>query len=50
MGGNLVEYSLLLALIVIVCLSAMSYFGKAATGKMSCASSAVSNEVANAPC
>jgi len=42
-GANLVEYAMLMALIVVVCLSAIQAFGKSATNKMSCASSAVTN-------
>jgi Flp pilus assembly pilin Flp len=49
-GANLVEYSLLLALIVVVCLSALSVFGRNATKKMSCVSSVITNEIANATC
>jgi pilus assembly protein Flp/PilA len=41
-GANLVEYAMLMALIVVVCLSAMQAFGRNAASKMSCASSAVS--------
>lgn len=41
-GSNLVEYSLLVALIFVVALSAVQVFGKNATNKMSCASSAIS--------
>ena len=49
-GANLVEYSLLLALIVIVCLSALTVFGRTATGKMSCVSSVVTGQIPNMRC
>lgn len=42
-GANLVEYSMLLALIFVVALAAVQLFGKNATKKMSCASSAITN-------
>ena len=32
-GSNLVEYSMLMALIVVVCLAAMTFFGSAATSQ-----------------
>ncbi len=40
-GANLVEYAMLVALIFLVALGAVQYFGKNATSKMSCASSAI---------
>jgi len=40
-GANLVEYAMLMALIVVVCLSAIQMFGRNASTKMSCVSSAV---------
>jgi Flp pilus assembly pilin Flp len=49
-GANLVEYAMLLALIVITCLSAMAYFGRNASGKMSCVSSAVTQQVSGITC
>jgi Flp pilus assembly pilin Flp len=49
-GSNLVEYALLMALIVIACLSALTVFGKNSTGKMSCVSSAITNQAANIVC
>jgi Flp pilus assembly pilin Flp len=49
-GSNLVEYSLLMALIVVVCLGAITMFGRNATGKMSCVSSVITNQVTNATC
>jgi Flp pilus assembly pilin Flp len=49
-GSNLVEYSLLVALIVVVCLGAMTYFGNNATGKMSCVSSAIAGQYGNVAC
>jgi Flp pilus assembly pilin Flp len=42
-GANLVEYSMLVALIFVVALAAVQLFGKNATTKMSCASSAITN-------
>ncbi len=42
-GANLVEYAMLVALIFVVALSAVQLFGNRATGKMSCASSAITN-------
>jgi Flp pilus assembly pilin Flp len=49
-GSNLVEYTLLVALIVIVCLSALTVFGRNTTQKLSCVSSAISNQVGNVTC
>jgi Flp pilus assembly pilin Flp len=49
-GANLVEYSMLVALIVVVCLGALTYFGDNATGKMSCVSSAISGQNSDAIC
>ncbi len=49
-GSNLVEYSMLIALIVVVCLSAVTFFGSRATSKMDCASSAVVNQVGGVSC
>jgi Flp pilus assembly pilin Flp len=49
-GGNLVEYALLLALILIVCLSALTVFGRNATNKMNCAGSVISQEITNVTC
>jgi len=40
-GANLVEYAMLVALIFLVALGAVQFFGKNATNKMSCASSAI---------
>jgi len=41
-GANLVEYAMLMALIVLVCLSAVQLFARNANAKMSCAASAIS--------
>lgn len=49
-GSNLVEYSMLIALIVVVCLSAVTFFGNTATSKMDCASSAIVNQVGGVRC
>ena len=49
-GANLVEYSMLLALIIVVCLSAITFFGRNATSKMDCAQSAVVNQVGGVTC
>ena len=49
-GANLVEYSMLIALIVVVCLAAMTAFGNAATEKMDCASSAIVSQVGGVNC
>jgi Flp pilus assembly pilin Flp len=49
-GSNLVEYAMLVALIVVVCLGALTYFGDSATGKMSCVSSAISGEYSDVTC
>ena len=49
-GANLVEYSMLIALIFVVCLAAMTYFGEAATDKMDCASDAIGNQIAGQTC
>jgi Flp pilus assembly pilin Flp len=49
-GANLVEYSMLIALIVVVCLAAVTFFGNTATSKMNCASSAVTNQVGGVTC
>ena len=44
-GANLVEYALLIALIVLVCLGGISLFAKKTTSKLDCASSAIRSEV-----
>jgi Flp pilus assembly pilin Flp len=49
-GSNLVEYALLMALIVVACLSAVTLFGRNATAKMSCVSSVITDAVPNARC
>jgi Flp pilus assembly pilin Flp len=49
-GANLVEYSMLLALIFIACLTAVTFFGDGATGKMSCVSSTITNQATNVTC
>lgn len=49
-GANLVEYSMLIALIVVVCLSAMTFFGNAATSKMDCASDAIVTQTGGVDC
>jgi len=48
-GANLVEYAMLMALIVVVCLSAIQMFGRNASTKMSCTSSAVINAGQSGP-
>ena len=42
-GANLVEYAMLVALIFVVALAAVQFFGKQATSKMNCSSSAITN-------
>ena len=49
-GANLVEYSMLIALIVVVALSAVTFFGEAATSKMDCASDAIVDQVGGVNC
>jgi Flp pilus assembly pilin Flp len=49
-GANLVEYSMLIALIVVVCLAALQTFGSKAASKMTCDSSAVSNQSGGVTC
>jgi len=49
-GANLVEYAMLMALIVVVCLSAIQAFGRNATNKMSCAASSVANQSGGVSC
>ena len=49
-GSNLVEYSMLLALIVVVCLSAMNIYAKATADKTNCVQSATTNEVGGLRC
>jgi len=49
-GSNLVEYSMLIALIVVVCLAATTAFGNAATSKMDCASDAIVSQVGGVNC
>jgi hypothetical protein len=39
-----------MALIVVVCLSALTLFGRNATNKMSCVSSTITNQVSNVSC
>lgn len=40
-GSNLVEYAMLMALIVVVCLSAVQVFANNANRRLSCSSSAI---------
>lgn len=40
-GSNLVEYAMLMALIVVVCLSAIQVFANNANRRLSCSASAV---------
>ena len=47
LGGNLVEYSMLLALILIACLAAVSMFGRVTTSKTYCVQSAIVNEASD---
>ena len=49
-GGNLVEYALLLCLILLACLGAVSFFGRSATGKVDCVSSAITQQVGGVSC
>jgi len=49
-GANLVEYSMLIALIVVVALSAVTFFGNTATSKMDCASDAIVSQVGGVDC
>jgi len=49
-GANLVEYAMLIALIVVVCLGAMTVFGNNAKAKISCSSSAVVNQTGGVSC
>jgi len=49
-GANLVEYAMLMALIVVVCLSAVQLFGRNANSKMNCAASSVANQTAGVTC
>jgi len=42
-GASLVEYALLAALIAMVCLVAISYFGSATGGRLSSSGSAITN-------
>ena len=49
-GSNLVEYAMLMALIVVVCLAALTAFGNAATSKMDCASDAIVSQVGGVNC
>ena len=42
-GSNLVAYAMLVALIFLVALGAVQFFGVKATNKMSCASSSITN-------
>lgn len=43
-GSNLVEYALLVALIILVALSAVRFFAANASSKMSCAASTIEAE------
>jgi Flp pilus assembly pilin Flp len=42
-GASLVEYALLAALIAMVCLVAISYFGSATSGRLSSSGSSIAN-------
>ena len=48
-GSNLVEYAMLMALIVVVCLSAVQVFANNANKKFSCSSSAIAAAGTGAP-
>ena len=47
-GSNLVEYAMLMALIVVVCLSAVQMFANNANKKFSCSSSSIAAAGTNA--
>ncbi len=52
-GAGLVEYALLLAMIAIVCFSAVSFFGgnsKAGYGRSTCSIAAATGDAAPGPC
>lgn len=49
-GSNLVEYAMLMALIVVVCLGALTVFGNNAKAKISCSSSAIVGQVGGVTC
>jgi len=49
-GANLVEYAMLIALIFVVCLSAVAVFGKVTTGKTDCVATAISAVDGSADC
>jgi len=42
-GASLVEYALLVALIALVCLAAVTYFGSATSGRLSSNASSISS-------
>lgn len=44
-GANLVEYAMLIALIVLVCLGGISLFARNTSAKLSCTGSAIGNQV-----
>ena len=49
-GASLVEYAMLVALIIVVCLAALTVFGNNAKAKISCSSSAIVNQVGGVTC
>ena len=49
-GANVVEYAMLVALIIVVCLGAMTVFGNNARAKVSCSSSAIVNQTGGVTC
>ena len=49
-GANVVEYAMLVALIVVVCLGALTVFGNNAKAKISCSSSAIVTETGGVTC
>jgi len=49
-GANVVEYAMLVALIIVVCLGALTVFGNNAKAKISCSSSAIVNQTGGVTC
>ena len=49
-GANVVEYAMLVALIIVVCLGALTVFGNSAKAKISCSSSAIVGQTGGVTC
>lgn len=49
-GANLVEYAMLIALVVVVCLAAVQFFAGRTSSKMSCTASVINSQNGGVAC